>query len=83
MTDLFAPVKTKREQLFDFIRDRRWVKTSDIARYGTENFSNRAMRDARQLCQENKIFRMREDLKRLRFSGTVEDVYTIYENEKV
>ena len=82
MNDLFLKPKSKKEQVYDFIRERKWARTSDVIRFASSIFSNRGDRDARQLCEEKRIFRMRENLKRLRFSDTKEDIYTIYEYEK-
>ena len=77
MTDLFSKEKPKKDQLLDFIRDRVWVRTSEIITWGSKNYYNRAERTARDLASEGLIRRMPEELKKLRFSKTREDVWEI------
>ena len=60
MSDLFTLHLTKKEQLYLFIKEKVYCKTSDVIRWGTENFSNRADRDARALAEEGKIRRLTE-----------------------
>lgn len=77
MTDLFASKLTKKEELFNFIRDRVWVRTSEIIAWGSKNYYNRAERTARDLATEGKIKRMSEELKKLRYSKTKEEVWEV------
>lgn len=77
MTDLFASKLTKKEELFNFIRDKVWCRTSEIISWGSKNFYNRAERTARDLATEGKIRRMPEELKKLRFKETREEVWEI------
>lgn len=74
MNDLFDR-RTKKEQLRDFILGRNWTRTSDVIRWGSENYSNRADRDARDLCSSGLIRRMDEDEKQRVFGNTKEDVW--------
>ena len=58
--------KTGKERLKDWILYQTWngkkyIRTSDIARYGAENYSNRAMRDARTLATEGVLRRVPRD----------------------
>lgn len=81
MTDLFqATKKDKREQLLNFIKARRYVKTSDVIRWGLENFHNRADRDARDFAKEGKIRRMNPEIKERIFGHIKEDVWEIVDN---
>jgi len=77
MTDLFTQELTKKEQLFNFIRDKVWVRTSEIIAWGSRNYYNRAERTARDLATEGKIRRMPEELKKLRFKETREEVWEV------
>lgn len=77
MTDLFSPEKTKKEQILDFIREKTWVRTSEIIAFGSRIYYNRAERTARDLATEGKIRRMPEELKKLRFFNTREDVWEV------
>jgi hypothetical protein len=53
-----------------------YVRTSDVIRWGTKNFSNRADRDARLLAESGTIRRLTEEEKRRYFGLISEDVYT-------
>jgi hypothetical protein len=74
MNDLFDK-RTKKEKLKDFILSRNWTRTSDVIKWGTENYSNRADRDARDLCAAGLIKRMAEEEKHRLFGNTREDVW--------
>lgn len=73
--DFFRKPKTKKEQLIEFIRQRVWCKSSDIVRWGVENYYIRADRTARELAEEGIIRRMPDDLKNFRFTNCKEDVW--------
>ncbi len=79
---MFLKSKSKKEQVFDFIRRRGRAKTSEVAEFGIKIFHpDRACRDARDLAQIGRIGRLRADLK-YRFYGKIgEDIWTIYEHE--
>lgn len=72
---------SKKDRVLQHIQSRGRVRTSDVIRFGTMIYSNRALRDAQDLVQHGKIWRMREDLK-LRYFGEIkEDVFTADKNE--
>ena len=77
MTDLFAQEKTKKDQILDFIREKTWVRTSEIIAFGSRIYYNRAERTARDLATEGQIRRMPEELKKLRFKETREEIWEI------
>jgi len=76
MTDLF---KSKKEQLLDFIRAKHYVRTSDVIKWGSLNYCNRAERYARTLAEEGKIIRLTQQEKVFRFGKTREDIWEIKE----
>jgi len=81
-TDLFAP-KSKKEQLFDWIKEQGRCRTSDIIKWGSENYHNRADRDARDLAQEGKIWRMRQDIQDIVYGfKSKESAWSIFEADK-
>jgi hypothetical protein len=75
--DFFAVKLSKKEELFNFIRDKLWCKTSDIIAWGSKNYYNRAERTARDLASEGKIRRMSEEHKTFRFKNIKEDVWEL------
>lgn len=74
MTDLFDN-RTAKEKLLDFMREKKWAKTSEILAWGLANYSNRADRNARQLAQDGCLRRMSGDEKIFRFGKIAEDVW--------
>jgi hypothetical protein len=66
---------SKKEQLLSYIRALRYVKTSEVINWGSDHYSNRADRDARQLAQEGKIRRLSKEERMLRFGNIKEFVY--------
>ena len=74
MTDLFLSSKDK---LYEFIKRKQYVRTSEIIRFGVDNFSNRADRNARQLAKEGKIRRMNPDKQKHLFGELKEKVWVI------
>ena len=64
--DLFSKPLTEKEKLYIWCKTREFVKTSDIFRYAVENYSNRAPRNARELCKEGKLIRLDDEEKILR-----------------
>jgi len=75
MTDLF---KSKKELLYDWIKKKHYVKTSDIIYdWGRRNFTTRADRYARDLASEGRIKRMNSS-KKIRLFGLIkEEVWEI------
>jgi len=75
---LFTAILSKREELYIFIKDKSYCRTSGVIRWGTQNFRNRAEVDARQLAEEGRIRRLEETEKVFRwFGNTKEEVWTI------
>ena len=72
MIDLFL---SKREKLLQFIKEKHYIRTSEIIAWGVRNFSNRADRDARLLAEEGEIKRLSDSEKMFRFGGTKEGIY--------
>ncbi len=75
MQDLFAPPKSKKEQLLEFIKQKHYAKTHEVIAWGVRNFCNRADRNARQLAIEGKIKRISDEEKIFRFQDTKEDIW--------
>ena len=76
MTDFFDK-RSDKDKLYDFIKDRSPVKTSEVIVWGGRNHSNRAERNARQLAKEGLIRRMDEDKKVMYFGNTKESVWEV------
>lgn len=74
MTDFFDK-RTDSDKLLDFMRVKKWAKTSDIIAWGLANYSNRADRNARQLAQDGYLARMPDADKVFRFGNIKEDVW--------
>ena len=55
--------KTKKQELLEWLRDRRWATTSDVIKWGSDHYSTRADRDARQLAEEGLIRRATDEEK--------------------
>lgn len=78
-TDLF---KSKKEQVYDFIRQKGRARTSEVAAFGVKIYHpDRACRDARDLAKEGRIGRLKQDLKIRYYPPTKEEIWTIYEHE--
>ena len=76
MTDLFDK-RSDKDRLYDFIKSRSPVKTSDVIAWGGRNHSNRAERNARLLATEGKIQRM-DSCKKMRYFGSIgQDVWEV------
>lgn len=75
MIDLFLAPKTKKDLLLNFIKEKHYVRTSEVIRFGSANFDNRADRNARLLAQEGKIKRLSKQEKIFRFGNTKEGIY--------
>jgi hypothetical protein len=82
-TDIFI---SKKEQVYNFIRQKGRARTSEVIVFGSSIYSNRADKDARDLANPKitnppKIGRLKEDLKKLYYPNTCEDIWTIYKEE--
>lgn len=76
MTDLFDK-RSDKDKLFDWMKSRQWTKTSDVIRWGSENFSNRALRNAQQLAADGLLRRMTEEQKMRVVGVCKEDIWVI------
>ena len=76
MTDLFQKL-TKKEELLKWLKERRRAKTSEVIRWGVDNYSNRSERNARQLAKEGKIKRMDEWHKIAIYGDTKEEAWVV------
>ena len=74
-TDLFTKELTKKDLLLCFIRDRRWLHSHEVVQWGLDNHYIRAERTARDLAQEGRIRRMSDELAKLRFGKSREEVW--------
>lgn len=75
--DLFEKTLTDKDRLWNWLKTKGYVRTSEIIKWGTENFSNRADRNARVLAEEGKLVRM-DKQKKLRYFGNIrEEVYEV------
>ena|SRR3990167_3932211 len=84
MQDLF---KSKKEQVYDFIKSKGRVRTSEVIKFGSSIFSNRAEKDARDLGNSKytnpvKIWRMRDDIKRAVYGDIKEDAWSTLEVDR-
>ena len=79
-TDFFVK-KTKKQQVLEFIKMKKEARTSDVIKFGSSIFHNRAERDARDLADEGLIKRMNEDEKNFRYSYTKEDVWVFVKDK--
>jgi len=74
-TDLF---KSKKELLYEYIRQKGYAKTSDIIYdWGRQNYTTRADRYARDLATEGKIRRMPKEKKIRMFGNVREEIWEI------
>lgn len=80
-TDLFVKPKTKKEQIYDFIKQRGRVRTSELIKFGLSIYTNRGDRYGRDLMEEKKIGRLKQDLKDIFYGNTREEIWTIYPHE--
>ena len=81
--DLFIPKKSKREQVYDFIKSKGRARTSEVCAFGISIYHpDRASRDARDLAKEGRIWRMRDDIKLFIYGKTKEDIWSVYESDK-
>ena len=75
--DFFTKSKSKKEQLYEWIKLRKEVRTSEIQKWGSENYCNRSMRNARQLATEGLIERIPKVEKDFRFHDCHEEIWRI------
>lgn len=66
---------SKKDLLLCEIRDKHYMKTSDVIRFGSQNFSNRADRDMRALAADGLVRRLSDQQKIMIFGNIREDVW--------
>ena len=78
MVDNLFIRKSAKDKLYDWLKQKKWARTSEVCQWGVDNYSpDRASRNARQLASEGRIHRMPDD-KKLRLFGPIkEDVWEI------
>ncbi len=64
MKDLFLPIKSKRDQLLEWILSRNMTLTSEIDQWGLDNYHVRARRDAQEMAAAGLIRRMTNEEER-------------------
>jgi hypothetical protein len=74
--------KTKKDLLYEFINKNGRCRTSDVIRWGSENYYNRADRTARDLAEEGKIWRVRDEIARILCGDTKEEFWSVYLSDK-
>ena len=72
-------MKSKRQMLLDWFRKskKKYIRTSDVIKWGIENYSNRSERDARSLREEGHIVRLSKEEKLAARLKTKEDLYQV------
>lgn len=77
MTDLFTSHLSKRDRLKLWLKEKGFAKTSEVIKWGSANFSNRAERDARDMAAENDpcIQRLNDTEKAFRGYTGKEDIW--------
>lgn len=74
MNDLLLDDK---ERLWHFLKQRKFVRTSEILKWGAENYSNRADRNARIFARELRLRRLTKDEVSRLFGRIGEGVYEV------
>ncbi|MFA5388891.1 MAG: hypothetical protein WC312_03955 [Candidatus Omnitrophota bacterium] len=78
--DLFL---TKKEQVYQFIKQRGRCRTSEVAAFGVSIYHpDRACRDARELAREGRIWRMRKDLQEALYGNSREEFWSVREADR-
>jgi len=72
---------TDKEKLYNFIRFKKIIPTHEVLRWGLENYSNRAERNARQLAEEKKIIRLTKEEKEFLNIDTSQGVWRLMDYE--
>ena len=72
--DLFL---TDKDRMKEWLMKQRFVKTSDVIRWGCENHSNRANRNKQEFAHEGFLRRLSEEEKYRLFGIVKEDYYEV------
>lgn len=80
MNDLFAKPKTKKEQVYDFIAGKKRCRTSEVIAFGLSIYHTRAERDARDLADEGRIWRVKDSVKLSieQYKDAKEEIWSVY-----
>ena len=78
-TDFFVKHKSKKQQLYEWIKLRQEVKTHEVIQWGLDNMHIRSDRDCRDLAQEGKIERIPKGEKAFRYCKCKEEIWRIKE----
>jgi hypothetical protein len=73
--DLFTSTLSKKEQLRLWIKSKEFARTSEVIRWGSDNFTNRADRYARDLAEEGFLRRLTLEEERFRGFKTKEGIW--------
>ena len=83
MADLFVETKSKKEQIYDFIKSRGRARTSEVIKFSSSIFHNRGERDCRDLATENRIWRMADNVKQAsQYRDSKEEIWSIFRNDR-
>lgn len=74
MLDLYM---TKKDALWEFIKAKQYVRSSEIIMWGSENFYNCADRMKRTFVEEGRLRMLTDDEKVFRGFKTKEGVYEV------
>ena len=79
MTKDFFDKRSKKQRAIDWALSQKYIKTSDVYRYGTQNFHNRAVRDIQDFAEKNpdKIRRLTDDEVSRSFGNIGEGVWVV------
>ena len=66
---------SKKDQVYEFIKQRKYARTSDVIRFGLSIYTTRGDRYARDLAKEGKIRRLDDWNKKMLFKDTREDIW--------
>lgn len=65
------------DALWNFLKTKKFVKTSEIIKWGANNYSNRADRNARNFAREGRLRRLTDEEVMRRFGSIGEGVYEV------
>lgn len=68
---------SKKNQLWNFLKQYKFVRTSDIMQWGIRNYTNSPDRYARRLAEEGKLIRLTPSQKISAGFNTREGVYQV------
>ena len=81
MQDLFSK-PSQKDLIYEFIKSRGRVPTHELILFGVNNYINNAKERARDLKKEGKVWRIREDLRKIFYPNSKEEYWSIYPADK-